>query len=149
MKKFQLFFAAAALLFATSAFANGKPEKVSQKVKAAFDQNFTSAKNVTWEKADDFYFAYFELNTKDVAAAYNEKGELVGTSRVISTDQLPLTVSMAIAEKYQGYAVAKVATEITYDGQTSYYVNVENSKQILKLKCGADTTIGVDTKTKK
>jgi len=149
MKKLPMFFAAAALLFATSAFATGGPEKVSPKVKAAFEQNFTSAKNVSWEKADDFYFAYFELNTKDVAAAYNEKGELVGTSRVISADQIPLSVSMAIAEKYQGYVVAKVATEITYEGQTSYYVNVENNKQILKLKCDANADISIDTKTKK
>jgi hypothetical protein len=149
MKKLQTVFAAALLLFATSAFAARGPEKVSPKVKAEFERSFTRALNVNWEKSNDIYFANFELDAKEVSAAYNETGELLGISRIIATTQLPLNISMAVANKYAGYAVAKTATEMTYEGQTSYYVTVENDKQVVKLKCSATGEICVDRKNKK
>ena len=149
MKKLRTVFAAAALLLATSAFAANGPEKVSTKVKAEFEKNFTGAVNVSWEKSDDFYFAYFEINAKKVSAAYNESGELLGISRIIATAQLPLNISMAIANKYEGYDVEKTVTEVIYEGQTSYYVTVENNKQELKLKCSSNADISVNSKKKK
>jgi hypothetical protein len=149
MKKLQTVFAATLLLFATSAFAASGPEKVSPKVKAEFEKSFTRALNVSWEKSNDIYFANFELDAKEVSAAYNETGELLGISRIIATTQLPLNISMAVANKYAGYAVDKTATEMTYEGQTSYYVTVENDKQVVKLKCSATGEISVDRKNKK
>ncbi|MGC4100582.1 hypothetical protein [Ferruginibacter sp.] len=148
MKQLKTIVAAATLLFATSAFAKG-PEKVSSTVKAEFAKSFTEASNVKWEKNADFYFASFVINETDASAAYNEKGELVGFSRVIANDQLPLNVSLAIAGKYQGYTVAKTATELTYEDQTSYYISVENDKQLLKLQCSANGDITVKEKLKK
>lgn len=149
MKKLQTILAAAALLFATSTFAAKGPEKVSAVVKKAFEQQFATARNVNWEKTDDFYFASFRLNDKDVSVAYNESGELVGASRIVHTDGLPLSVSLAIAERYKGYTVAKTANEITYEGYSSYHITVENSKQVLTLKCLGNGDITVLNRTKK
>ena len=104
---------------------------------------------VTWEKADDFYFASFLLNNVKVDAAYNEEGELVGTSRRITAEQMPLSISLAIAEKYAGYQLDKTAVELTYEGLTRYYVTVENESQVLQLKCYSDGEIMVERKTKK
>lgn len=149
MKKLQTVFAAVSLLLATSAFAVNGPEKVSPKVKTAFEKSFTGASNVSWEKNDDFYFAHFKLNTRDMDAAYNENGELLGISRVIASGELPLNISRAIADKYPEYAVSNAVTEISYEEQTNYYVNVSNSRQLLKLKCNSNGEISVDMKTKK
>ena len=149
MKKLQTVFAAVALLLTTSAFAVNGPEKVNQKVKIAFEKNFTGASKVSWEKNDDFYFAHFELDAKDMDAAYNEEGELLGVSRVIAASELPLSVSMAIAKNYEGYTVAGTVTEITYEGQTNYYVYVANVKQALKLKCNSNGEMSIDKKFKK
>lgn len=149
MKKFQTILAAAALLFATSAFAAKGPEKISTVVKKAFEKQFSTAEKVSWEKADNFYFANFKMNDRDMSVAYDESGELVGSSRIITTDELPTCVSLGIAEKYQGYEVGKIASEIHFEGQDSYYVTVENSKQILKLKCLPNGDMSVVTKTKK
>ena len=149
MKKLQTAFAAIALLLATSAFATTGPETVTQKVKAEFEKSFTGASKVVWEKNSDFYFAHFELDAKTMDAAYNENGELLGVSRVINTSQLPLNITMAIAKKYEGYTVANTVTEITYEGQTNYYVDVTNNKQLLKLKCNSNGDINVDKKSKK
>jgi hypothetical protein len=149
MKKLRTLLAAAAILVATSAFATPGPEKVSERVKSEFEKKFAGALNVTWEVKDDFYFATFDLNAKETGAAYNENGELLGLSRILETNQLPLSISMAIADRYAGYTVAKSITEITYNGQTSYYVAVENEKKTLKLKCTANGDITVDKKVKK
>jgi hypothetical protein len=149
MKKLQTVFAAVSLLLATSAFAVTGPEKVSPIVKTAFEKSFTGASNVSWEKNDDFYFAHFKLNTRDMDAAYNENGELLGMSRVIASSELPLNVSRAITDKYPEYTVNNTVTEISYEGQTNYYVNVTNSRQLLKLKCAGNGEISIDKKTKK
>ena len=150
MKRLRTILAATALLFATSAFATaGGPEKVAPIVKAAFEKNFNGAINVNWEKTEDFYFAFFLLNAKEITVAYNENGELLGTAQLITTAQLPLHVSLSLADKYQDYTLAKTATELTYQGQTSYYIMAENSKQVLKLKCTSGGDISVERKTKK
>jgi hypothetical protein len=150
MKRLQTILVATALLFATSAFATaGGPEKVAPQVKAAFEKNFTGAVNVNWEKTEGYYFAFFKLNEKDVTVAYNENGDLLGTSQIIATAQLPLNVSLSLANNYAGYTLAKTVTELTYQGQTSYYVFAENSKQVLKLKCSTSGDISIENKTKK
>jgi hypothetical protein len=134
MKKFKIVLTAIVMLFAGSAFAK-EPENVSPKVKTAFESDFSKASKISWEKTSDFYFASFTLNNVRIDAAYNEDGELLGTARVISAEQMPLSVSLAIAEKYAGYKVEKTAIELTYEGQTRYYISVENEHQIVKLKC--------------
>lgn len=149
MKKFKTILAAVTLLVATSAFAAKGPEKVNAAVKKSFTQQFSTASNVNWEKTDDFYFAYFTMNNKEVSAAYNERGELVGTSKIIAVTELPMAISVAIADKYSDYTTAAKATEINFDGQTSYYISVTNQKQTLKLKCLANGDIYTESKTKK
>ncbi len=152
MKKFKTILTAFVMLFAISAFATDPgpdPAKVSPKVKAAFENDFSKASQVNWEKASDFYFASFTLNNVQVDAAYNEEGQLIGTSRRISAELLPLNISLALAEKYEGYQLNGSAIELTYEGLTRYYVTVENKSQILKLKCYSNADIEVDQKFKK
>ncbi|MFN8250417.1 MAG: hypothetical protein U0V75_00950 [Ferruginibacter sp.] len=149
MKKFQTILAAAALLFATSAFAAKGPEKISAAVKKAFEKQFSTAEKVSWERADNFYFVNFKMKDRDMSVAYDENGEMVGSSRIITIDELPTCVSLAISEKYNDYEVGKLGSEIHFEGQDSYYVTVENSKHVLKLKCLSNGDISVVTKTKK
>jgi hypothetical protein len=150
MKKFKTVLTAIVMLFASSAFATDPTEpNVSPRVKAAFENDFSKASQVNWEKASDFYFASFTLNNVQVDAAYNEEGQLIGTSRRISTEQLPLNISLSLAEKYEGYQLNGPIIELTYEGLTRYYVTVENKSQILKLKCYSNADIEIDQKFKK
>jgi hypothetical protein len=152
MKKFKTILTALVMLFAVSAFATDPgagPVKVTPKVKAAFENDFSKASQAYWDKTDEFYFVSFVLNDVQVDAAYNEEGKLVGTSRSVSLEQLPLNVSLALSEKYQGYHLQKMAVEITYEGVTSYYVTAENKDLVLKLKCHSTGDIDVDQKFKK
>src|ERR1700712_1842071 len=119
MKRSVTVLSAAILLLSSYAFATDS-DKVNVRVKTAFSNDFSSASSVTWEKISDFYFATFTLNKIEVNAAYDEDGELVGTSRQMESAQLPVNVSLAIAKKFEGYAISQRALELTYDDETSY-----------------------------
>ncbi len=148
MKKLKTVLAAAVMLFSASAFAaNG--DNVTAPVKAAFKKDFSTATYVTWEKVSDFYFAKFTLNNITIDAAYNEDGDLVGTSRRLEVSQLPLKVSVALSQKYEGYALSGDVLELTFEGQTNFYVTAENEKQMLVLKCASGGDITIENKTRK
>jgi len=148
MKKLKIVLTAMVMLMTISSFA-AEPDKVTPVVKAAFENDFSKATGVNWEKTNDFYFASFTLDHVNVDAAYTEKGELIGTARRISFELVPLSISMAIAAKYEGYTVNSPAVELTYEGVTRYYVTVENKSQSLKLKCYSNGELEVERKIKK
>lgn len=148
MKKLVTILTAAVMLFSAFAFATDS-DKVNASVKAAFLNDFSAASDVSWEKVSDFYFATFKINHIEVSAAYNEEGELVGTSRAMESTQLPMSISMALAKKYDGYTHSKKALELSYEGDTYYYLTVVNDRQALKLKCSVNGNIEVERKIKK
>lgn len=148
MKKIKTVLTAIVMLLSISSFAT-EPENVSPVVKAAFESNFTKARVVNWQKTDEFYFASFLLNNVNVEAAYTETGELIGTSRKITADEMPLSISLALAQKYKGYQVDNSVTELTFASVTRYYVTVSNEKQALRLKCLSDAEMQVENKVKR
>ena len=148
MKKLVTVLTAAVMLFSSFAFATDS-DKVNARVRSAFLHDFGSITAVSWEKTSDFYFAAFKLNNIEVNAAYNEEGTLVGTSRSIESQQLPLSISLALSRKYEGYDVSKKALELTFEGETRYYVTIQNGTQALKLKCSTNGNIEVEKKIKK
>ncbi|MEP7165241.1 MAG: hypothetical protein ABI741_11130 [Ferruginibacter sp.] len=148
MKKLAMIFAVLALMAGTSAFAN-TGDKVTKAVKVEFQKNFPVAENVTWEIAEDFYFASFDLNGRTVNAAYNENGELVGVSRKLQLSEIPLGILQSLQSGYAGYVIGNKVTEVVYEGKTFYYATAEGATRILKLKCFTDGEIYVEKKIKK
>ena len=148
MKKIKTVLTAIAMLLVVSSFASDG-SKVSAKVQAAFQHDFSQATQVNWEAISDFYFASFQLNGISVESAYNNGGELVGTSRKIDIDQVPMAVSLELAKKYGDYTIASHAYELNFEGQTSYYVNVQDNKQLLSLKCESNGEISVEKRARK
>ena len=148
MKKTAIVLTAIVTLFAASAFALDG-DNVSATVAAAFKSDFSQVNQVTWKKKSDFYFAVFQLNNVNVEVAYDEGGELVGSSRNIAPAQIPLSVSLTLSKKYGEYAISEQVLELTYEGQTRYYFSVENDKQVVQLKCYSNGEIDVEGKTKK
>ncbi len=150
MKKMITLVMAAALLVTTSAFASGGGgEAVSQQVKEAFSKDFAGAEQVNWETKDHFHYAEFKLNNIRFSAAYNEEGERVATSRSLRTEMLPLALSQALGSRYAGYSIAKTATEVTFEGETSYYLAIANDKKILYLKASPNGEISVEKKIRR
>jgi hypothetical protein len=148
MKKVTIIATAIVLFFASTSYAF-EPEKVSPLVKSIFQQDFARAEKVTWKKSANFYFADFILDNKAVSAAYDERGELAGTSVVIAKSDLPSTITQSIAKKYDGYTISGKVTEVSYEGQTSYFFTADNDKQQLDLVSDSDGNITVKNKIKK
>jgi len=148
MKKVTAILTAAIMLFSTFAFASDN-DQVSERVKSAFLKDFSNASKVSWEITNDHYFATFTLNQVEAKAAYNAAGDLVGTSRTIESSNLPLNISLALAKKYEGYTVSKIAIELIFEGDTRYYLSIANEKQILKLKCSSMGNFEVERKIRK
>jgi hypothetical protein len=147
MKKLTTTVAAIAMLFSATLFAADKEGvKVNESVKASFQKGFLNATHVSWTQKDDVFFASFMFNDRNAEAAFNEKGDLIGLSHSIETNQMPLAISVSIANKYPGFVVSKMATEITYENQTNYYVNLSDGKKMLKIKCAVNGDITVDSK---
>ena len=149
MKKLTAIFAAFMLLIGVSAFANTGSDNVSKTVKDAFEKNFSGAVNVTWEQTDELYFASFKLNEREVNAAYNEKGELIGISRKLQLSEVPLNVTKSLKLDFEGYTILNTVTEMLFEGQTVYYATAEGVSKILKLKCFSDGQIYVEKRIKK
>lgn len=148
MKKLVTILIAAAMLCSAFVFATDG-DHVNARVKASFSSDFSTASNVNWEKISDHYFARFTVNQVEITAAYNDVGELVGTSRTIETGQLPISISLALAKKYEGYTFSKKAIELTFEGDTRYYLSIGNDRNILRLKCSVNGNIEVEQKIKK
>ena len=113
------------MLFSTTTFAK---DDVSAKIKTEFQKNFTSATAVQWKKMQGIFVATFKDNGQDLSAAYNEEGELLGASRYINADQLPLNVSIALRNMPGQYHICNSVLELTTDGQTTYCVTGENEE---------------------
>lgn len=148
MKKIKTALTAIVMLLVSTAIADPGAD-VTAKVAAAFQQDFSRASSVTWKEKSEFYFASFQLNGVSVDAAYNAEGELVGTSRKIAFEQVPLAVSMELAKKYKDYSISSTVVELNFEGQTSYYIDVQDNSQSLCLKASSNGDISVDSRVKK
>jgi uncharacterized protein YxeA len=145
MKKLSIILTAVVLLFATSAFATGG-DNVTVKVKAVFTKKFTGAADVTWQQKNGFYFADFQLNGKTMKAAYDEGGELVGTSQLVSKNQLPAAITSELTKNYAAYDVTGAITQVNFEGKIAYYFSVESKKGLLDLKCSSDGNVDIENK---
>ena len=122
MKKFIMILAIVAGSF--SAFAG--EENVSNNVLNAFKQEFKSAGDVQWTSGENFYKASFVYNGQHLAAFYSTEGELLGTTRNISSLDLPITLQTKLRNDFSGYWIADLV-EYSTPGGTSYYVTLENA----------------------
>ena len=145
MKQIKTMLTAVVMLLATTAFATDG-SKVTARVQAAFQNDFSKAILVNWKTDGDFAFASFQLNGAFIEAAYNNEGDLLGTSRKVDIEQLPMAVSLELSKRYGDYAIDANAVELNFDGQTVYYVNVQNNLQSLKLKYFSNGELSVEKK---
>ena len=148
MKKLTTMLTAFIMLVSATAFSAEK-DIVSEKIKTAFEKTFINASDVKWKKLHEFYLADFRINEQNASAAFNENGELISAARNITMDQVPLAVTLNLQNRFSGYTLANVLTELTTDGITSYFIKAQNAKRILTIKASAFGDISVEKKTKK
>ncbi len=120
------------LLVGASSFANGE-ETISQRAEQSFKKDFTSAKDVKWQKTGELVKATFSLNEKVMFAYYNVEGDLVAITRNITTEQLPISLLSSVKKSHGDYWISDLF-EMVSGGSTTYYITLENADQKLVLK---------------
>jgi hypothetical protein len=130
MKKILL---VAALLTGFVTFATPKPTDVSEKIRKAFTETFTDAKDVTWHEYEKYTQANFIQNDIQVKVQYNTEGELLRTYRYYTEKQLLPNIVAKLKKKYSGKEVVGV-TELTSDDEVSFVINLRDDKNYYILK---------------
>jgi len=166
MKKLTAIVAALALFFTATAadptpnnefnslfnLSNSKvvnADNVNKAITSAFSQKFTKATSVSWKENQGLYFAYFKQYETEYAAAYNDEGNMIALSRSLATDALPLALHEALYSDYKDHNIPTTVTEIVMDGETAYYLTVEDKSAHKQLKCTPSGSISVIKKLKK
>lgn len=131
MKKIIITLAIALSTF--SSFAGEVKESVSTRVLDAFKTEFVSASDVTWTTGPNFYKAEFVYNSQHVSAFYSTEGELLGTTRYISSLDLPINLQTGLKKSYSNYWISDLFEVSNAEG-TGYYITLENADSKIVLK---------------
>jgi hypothetical protein len=132
MKKIIAGLVLGSVLLMNTAFA-GNNENVNEKVAAAFKHEFVEAKEVTWEKADNYYKAVFKLNDDVLTAYFSTSGELMGVVRNLLSTDLPIGLQTSLKRDYEGYWITDLFEYARKDA-SGYFVTIENADQRLTLQ---------------
>jgi hypothetical protein len=90
----------------------------------------------------------FIFNDHYLFAYYNNDGDLLGLTRYISQDFLPLNMQNGIKKNYNDYWITDLF-EVSKNGETYYYVTLENANTCFVLKGLAGAEWNVFKKVKK
>lgn len=99
---------------------------VPSEVKNAFHKQFSTAKELKWEKEHGNFEAKFELNGIDHSAVFDAKGTLLETEVAIKTKELPGTAMQYIQKNYTGQKIKEAAKITDAKGIVTYEAEINN-----------------------
>lgn len=144
MKKIIIMLAVAISSF--TAFASD--ENVNSNVLSSFNKEFAGAKDVQWTTTNSYYKASFVFNDQFVSAFYQLDGELIATSRNISSLDLPISLQTSLKKRYNKYWISDLF-EISNNEGTSYYITLDKADSKVVLKSSGNGNWGTFSKTTK
>jgi len=149
MKKKIAGLALLAVIMTTTTFAKNIDDKnVNQKVLTSFNERFIKASDIKWHTTQNYVEAAFKMNDQFMFAYFSQTGELLGISRNIMVNQLPINLQAEVKKNYSSSWVTEMF-EIAKENETTYYVTLENANQKVSLKSSDANTWTVFKKTKK
>ncbi|HTE09595.1 MAG TPA: hypothetical protein VK645_01475 [Chitinophagaceae bacterium] len=147
MKKLITAVVLSSVLLMNAAFAN-KIENVNYKVENAFKQEFGQAKDVNWEKTNNYYRAGFKMNNEVMTAYFTPDGELMGVVRNVLSTQLPINLQASLKKEYNGYWITELF-EFAKPDSNGYFITVQNADQVITLQSTDGSAWSTYSKTKK
>ena len=134
MKKIFVIIAVIVLTGISRAFA-GEIKGIDQRAVESFRKDFTGAKNVKWEQEKEYVKATFSINDQVLFAYYgNETGDLIAVTSNILSDRLPITLITSFKKNYNDYWITGLFEIASSQGQTNYYLSLENTCETLVLE---------------
>src|SRR6185436_16230064 len=130
-------FSCSATLFLFS-LSFGQP-KVPDVVKTAFNNKFSGASEVKWEKESRKELeANFKMNNTDVSANFKLDGTWVETETTIPVSELPAAVSNAVNTKYPGAVYGRTEKIEKPGSKILYEVNIKMKSKKIELELNED-----------
>jgi len=117
-------------------FANS-PARSGKDVPASFHRNFRKAEVLSSEVQAKFTVVTFKQNDAVESAYYGANGELLAVVHNIVSSQLPADLQADLKSNYGGYWITELF-ELNADGQSGYYIALENADTRLTLHATAD-----------
>ena len=140
----------AAILIAAFQTVKANDEKsIPYQVKEAFENLYPSLTDVTWRSVSGGYVGSFDLNNEKLNVYFDADAELIGTSKVISADQLPCAAKSAIQSEFEGCEISLALVFTSAAQNTSYIVRLENDKRIFYVDVDADGNTNIKKSVKK
>ena len=134
-----------AISFITTAFAG--ETKLSYAILSNFKTQFKNASDINWITNEAYAKATFIENQIKMEAFYSPAGELIGTSKGITLDQLSVKAKRNFAKKYGEYSVTEA---IRFEGieEAAYYIAARNEQETVVVKVSDDNQISIIKRTK-
>jgi hypothetical protein len=123
---------AVALSIGLTSFAEGGKNIVGQ-TQDSFKKEFADARDVSWHTQHDFRVAEFSLNGRIMNAYYNDHAELVAVVQNILSDRLPIYLYTDLKRNYNAFWISNLS-EVATQGESNYYITLENADQVVVLK---------------
>jgi hypothetical protein len=148
---------ATVLIMSLSAFAggtggtdknDGRNNEINKLAVKAFNKDFVSARDISWEQKENFVRVTFTMNDQVMFAYYNNNGDLRAVVRNIVSDQLPISLLTQLKSDYSGFWITDLF-EMASDDQTTYYVTLENADKKIVLNSVDASDWNVYSKFKK
>jgi len=136
-----------AVLVAASAFA-AETKNINLVTLNNFKSQFTEAADVNWTTTTNFAKATFTLNNQQMEAFYNIDGDMIGTSKKITLEELPVLAKREFAKNFNGYTVNE-AIHFKGADEEAYYIRANNEKESVIVKVSLDQYLSIFKKVKK
>lgn len=104
--------------FAVNAQDLGKNE-VPTAVTSAFENAYSAASDVEWEKSAENFNVEFDLDKMDHEIWYSPAGEVLKMEKEITENDLPAAIKSALKSNYSGFQVEDA--EMIKEGNTTTY----------------------------
>lgn len=110
---------------------------VNERIKATFNREFANAEDVNWEDCHQFVKASFKLQDQQLSAYFNPEGDLLAITRNIVSAQLPIHLLTDLRKEYGEYWITDLF-ELYVQGETTYYVTIQNPEREKVLKSSGE-----------
>ena len=118
--------------------ADKGPFTVNEKLIQAFQAAFPLAEKVDWIESGDHYFVHFKDHEIISEIEYDHEGNFLASERYYkSADLLPIHLAWALHKKFPNKIVYGI-TETSTEGETLYYIKMEDNKEWITVKGSPD-----------
>jgi hypothetical protein len=141
MKKCILILPLLVVMGISSSFA-GTRDGIDPSVVVSFKASFRNVRDVQWDARKEFVKASFNMNGQVFMAYFAQDGDLMAVTRHIRSSELPARVRRSLRKNYSQYWITDLV-EVVSNGETTYYVSLENPDRRLILSSTGGSAWGL------